>query len=852
MGDQASSQIGKRVLVVDDDPEVIQILEVNLEHANFEVISARNGAQALAKAFKERPDLILLDIILPDLDGLEVCRQLKERLQTSHIPIIIISAKVENEDKIAGIIAGAEDYITKPFVPSEVVALVEARFKQQERSKNANPLTELPNRTQINNEITYLISQNKTFAAIHVDIDSFKGFNNVYGFTQGDRVLRLLTEILREAVRLFGNPNDLVGHLDGDDFIVISTPQRARILCQKIIADFDSRVITLYRQEDSERGYIEYKGRLGQREQHPILSLSVAVVTNERRIFDNYLQISEVATELRDYLRRLPGSNYYFDRRENGRAESSLLPKFVPSAHREDLKAVQGILAWVTFLTKELEVPATVIKDSLESLLQSQVKNFDSQQLRKVESVQESIGQLQHTMEELKHLGKAEWRVDGATLDEVDLKDILDWVLTQLQELMEQQEVEVDIEWAGEVSRLLVDGRSLMQGLFYLLRSEVKSSAPGDRVQVRVSEATDTFITMEIINRHRYISPRELTVLFRGELEGVISSERRNDLYLARVLVWGFGGKLQVKSKEGEGTVFTIFIPKRWQSSAEQSNRLRSEIETCSSAVRDQIKSIRYLLSSAIEDVPSAVEESFENLSHKMQQTEVLCNRSLFLADDLSSQLERQQSRLLQQELEQTATSETVLTLIREIAKLVQGGYLFDPESAQRVAKNALVIAGEFKLSRSEQQALYHAALLKDLGLASVPWETLVQRVAPTPETALSLREYFNIVERALSRLNFLAPAISLVLHSYERHDGKGYPSGLGGAKIPLGAKILAIADAFDAMVSGLWPQGKLDPEMAVKELAADSGKRFDPQVVGVFLKVWRGQGLQSNGLKQS
>jgi DNA-binding response OmpR family regulator len=122
-----SSQRRPRILVIDDDPGIIQILEANLNHANFQVISAANGTQALAKASEERPDLILLDVALPDVDGLEVCRRLKQSPETGHIPIIIVSAKVKSKDRIAGKAAGAEDYITKPFAPLDAVALVAAR-----------------------------------------------------------------------------------------------------------------------------------------------------------------------------------------------------------------------------------------------------------------------------------------------------------------------------------------------------------------------------------------------------------------------------------------------------------------------------------------------------------------------------------------------------------------------------------------------------------------------------------------------------------------------------------------------------------------------------------------------------
>ncbi|MFC1893741.1 response regulator transcription factor [Chloroflexota bacterium] len=140
MGSETARPKRRRVLVVDDDPGVLQILEVNLVHANFEVLLARTGTEALGKAASEKPDLILLDVMLPDLDGFNVCRRLKQSQQMSHIPVIIISARVESKDRMAGLAAGAEHYVTKPFAPTEVVALVKACFQRLEQAGEVHPL----------------------------------------------------------------------------------------------------------------------------------------------------------------------------------------------------------------------------------------------------------------------------------------------------------------------------------------------------------------------------------------------------------------------------------------------------------------------------------------------------------------------------------------------------------------------------------------------------------------------------------------------------------------------------------------------------------------------------------------
>jgi response regulator RpfG family c-di-GMP phosphodiesterase len=244
-------------------------------------------------------------------------------------------------------------------------------------------------------------------------------------------------------------------------------------------------------------------------------------------------------------------------------------------------------------------------------------------------------------------------------------------------------------------------------------------------------------------------------------------------------------------------------------------------------------------------EIPSAIQESFENLACGVQDFVVLCNRSLFLADDLSCQLERQQELLLEQEVEQLVVARAMLNIIREIAKPLRLGHLFDSGSAQRIANNALSIADEFRLSRSERQALYCAALLKDLGLALVSEDALGQMVVPTLEKAASLRECFNIVWKALSGLKSMAPVLSIISHRYEGCDSTGYPPSIRGKNIAVGARILAVADAFDAMTSGRLHQATLAPEQAVQRLTADSGQHFDPAVVSALLRVWKRKAFQ-------
>ncbi|HEY32760.1 MAG TPA: diguanylate cyclase [Dehalococcoidia bacterium] len=831
----------RRVMVVGSDTELTQILEINLAHSNIEVISVRNGTQVIRKASEEKPEIILFDEVLPYLEISEICRLLKESEQMRHIQIVVMGSEDTILNRIDGIERLADYYITKPFDLNEVVELLETCFKQIERDINASPLTGLPNQIQLDNEFSNLLEQNKTFAAIYVDIDNLRAFNKVYGFVKGDQAIKLLGEIIYEAVGLFGGSDDLAAHLGGDNFVVLTTVTKARMLCPKIIRDFNNRIRTLYNQKHLERGNIEYEGLLGQIEQCPIMTLSVVVVSNERRKFEHYLQVKETAAQLLNYLRHFPGSNYYFDRYESAiEAQIDLSNKEIVKTNRDERPILQRVSRWVSFLTEELVTPTIEIKECLDSLKSFGVRHLVPKQRSNLKSIQENVERLLQVVGELSNLIHGEWSRDEVTLNEVEFKSIFDWIIDNLKNQAEQQGVEFNIKGGGDIEPLMVDQSSLIQGIFCLLSSEVKSSARGDQLKISISETMDKLINIEIMNQNQYIPQRELTMFSQDQFDHMAKDSRTNGFYLAKVLIHSIGGMLSIDSEKNKGTTLLVSIPKRWRSSIEEVNSLLSSAEISRKEARDQLQSMHQILSSKIEQVPSVVEERFENLGNKIQEIMVLCNRSLFMASELSNRLENQQDKLLQREVEQMGISETLVVTNRVIAESLQIGYLFNLESAQRVARNALSMANEFRLTRTERQVLYQAALLKDLALVLSPEDMVERMVVPTIDEAFTIKERFSVIWKELSQLDFLSPVFELLLYRYERHDGMGHPLGVRGSNIPLKARILAIIDTFDSVTSDVTPGDTLSPEMAIQNIVADSGRCFDPNLVAVFQQLWR------------
>jgi diguanylate cyclase (GGDEF)-like protein len=307
--------VKKTILIVDDEPYVIDSVKSELESTGFNVVVANNGQDALELAKKVRPDLILLDILMPKISGLEVCSRLRDDFLTSRIPIVILTVLSDTRKKVMAINGGADDFLTKPFDPEEVVARIRMIIRRTETNLGSNPLTRLPGNTEIYREIEYRLNSKKKFAMAYLDIDNFKSFDDKYGYQRGDKVIVETSLIIQASVARYGNKGDFVGHIGGDDFVYITTPSKVENITEHIIRSFDEVVPSFYSAEDKKRGYIECEDRRGKLNRFPVLTISIGIVTNTKRKLLSHVQVAEIATEMKNFAKRFPGSIYKIDRR---------------------------------------------------------------------------------------------------------------------------------------------------------------------------------------------------------------------------------------------------------------------------------------------------------------------------------------------------------------------------------------------------------------------------------------------------------------------------------------------------------------------------------------------------------
>jgi diguanylate cyclase (GGDEF)-like protein len=303
------------ILVVDDDPDIARFVEVNLRSAGYDVSVASDGEEALDKAGTLRPDLVLLDVMMPRIDGFEVAQRLRRNPQTANTSIIMLTAKALSTDKVLGLTAGADDYIIKPFDPIELLARVKGTLRRAKEMRNLSPLTGLPGNIRIQEEIERMVREDQPFAVLYSDLDNFKAYNDQKGFVRGDRLIQATARIIQDAVVEFAGPDGFVGHVGGDDFVAVVPPGAAEDVAKRIVETFDARVHEFYEPEDLERGYVEVEDRKGVLQRLPLAGVSVGIATTQVRRFEHYGEAVAMATEMKQFAKREPHSSYAVDRR---------------------------------------------------------------------------------------------------------------------------------------------------------------------------------------------------------------------------------------------------------------------------------------------------------------------------------------------------------------------------------------------------------------------------------------------------------------------------------------------------------------------------------------------------------
>ena len=288
-----------------------------IEGRGSPLVPLRDRVAVKTTARRNLPVLIVVDGDGAGAEATALCRELKADSYTAIVPVVLVSARHAADQVRAWFDAGADEVITPLFEPAEQRSRLDVLLQRTERNVGVHPSTRLPGTTEIEREIKRRLDNGELFAVCYADIDHFKEFNDRYSYYDGDRVIYLLSRMLPDVVKGLCPEKSFVGHIGGDDFIFMVPTDRVNEICGEVIAVFDALIPFQYSDQDRRAGYFFGKDRRGQLYRVPLMTLSIGIVTNERRHFTHPAQVSGLATEMKSYAKTLPGSVFVFDRRRD-------------------------------------------------------------------------------------------------------------------------------------------------------------------------------------------------------------------------------------------------------------------------------------------------------------------------------------------------------------------------------------------------------------------------------------------------------------------------------------------------------------------------------------------------------
>ena len=231
----------KKIVIAEDDDAIAHMVNMALGDAGFLCLRARDGDEALKLVKAHDPDLLVLDVMMPRVDGLEVARRLKADVMWSRTPILMLTALAGVDDQVQGLEAGADAYMAKPFDLREMGARVKALIRSARRERNRNPTTNLPGSRAIDEEIEGALKSGKPTAVVHIDILSFDAYADSIGIARSEDTVRSLGQWLLDAARAASGGGAFLGHIGGSDFIAVLSPEHVELFLNSAEGAFDGK-----------------------------------------------------------------------------------------------------------------------------------------------------------------------------------------------------------------------------------------------------------------------------------------------------------------------------------------------------------------------------------------------------------------------------------------------------------------------------------------------------------------------------------------------------------------------------------------------------------------------------------
>lgn len=305
------------IYLIDNDDKLKNTL-IELFKSEKDYKFKKVDTRRIDEALKNIPSLLIINEDTIDENMIELCKRIRANEDNNITPIIVISSNREKMHRIDILKECVEHYIKAPIDEEYLYYTVKNVIRLLDTNRRVSPLTGLPGNVQIQAEMKKRLLNKEEFAMLYLDLDNFKAYNDIYGFLNGDEIIKFTAKTAVKNIEKFTGGTGFVGHVGGDDFIaIVSATDDYERICQNIIAEFDRDVTKYFNEEDIEKGYLEVPNRKGIIEQFALTSISIGVVVIDKGRFHNVLEIGEVGAQVKHLAKTITGSTYTIDRRKN-------------------------------------------------------------------------------------------------------------------------------------------------------------------------------------------------------------------------------------------------------------------------------------------------------------------------------------------------------------------------------------------------------------------------------------------------------------------------------------------------------------------------------------------------------
>lgn len=307
----------KYIVLIEDSKEIVDTVEKLYKNdSKYEFLYTKADRVKLREALLTVPDLIIInEDTLEDDSTVNICKYIRKNKDNAITPIIVVSSNKNEKHRIEILKNGVEYYIPKPLNEQYFYYTIKNISHLISSNRCISALTSLPGNVQIENELKRRIASKGMYAVLYVDLDNFKAYNDKYGFMNGDEVIKFTAELLKEVIQTYGKKGDFLGHIGGDDFVAVVDYENAKIIGKTITKEFDEKIINYYKDEDVKKGAIKILNRKGKLEKYPLMTITVAMISNRYRKYDSTLEIGEEGANVKKKAKTIPGSTFLEDRR---------------------------------------------------------------------------------------------------------------------------------------------------------------------------------------------------------------------------------------------------------------------------------------------------------------------------------------------------------------------------------------------------------------------------------------------------------------------------------------------------------------------------------------------------------